>query len=427
MEEAGRSRTKHFDMYSKQSDALSEGYFSWGAPLSLQPRGSEMHQIPYPHFALIAIDGRGCVKYHTSQSLERHCHYVFTPDVKERFMNATGEAKHHSRSHGRIEIPAPKKRRLELEEIPDISFENVDRVPLKIGDEERILDYYESAFRAFQQINCRQIAKAFIKIIEPRKQVKHPYNGGRGASGEKGDPEKTKPDWWPAGVIHREPDHLKKPERIRLLVHIIRNLRKSHNITTEKLEEAGRDVKRQIKPRERWEILEEIYAVRRMEESFERGEIDAKTVIYVVNRDSSAKSERDSECLSDCGHSSLEGKETFLPPAMSRYPKDTEDNIPAIKYLPPSDFVPSPIEQAASPAVTADTWSFQQSPFHPVGYDVLPSQSIPPVTAAELHMRLPTQFDYVPLAAPSFQPGPIGHSQLLPPSHQESEAIPYFK
>lgn len=166
-------------------------------------RDAEIPQLPYTHFALIAIDRRGCVQYHTSKSLEKHCRHIFTPDVKERFIHATGV-------YGR---PQPaKKRRLEPElEIPDVAFESVDRVPLRVGDEEKILDYYESAFRAFQQINCRQIAKAFIKIIEPRKQVKHPYNGGRGASGERGDPEKTKPDWWPAGVIHREPDHLKKP------------------------------------------------------------------------------------------------------------------------------------------------------------------------------------------------------------------------
>lgn len=87
----------------------------------------------------------------------------------------------------------------------------VSRVPLAIGDKEKVDAYYAFAFRAFQQINCRQIAKAYIKLIEPRKQVKHPYNGGKGIPGEKRDPEKTKPDWWPVGVAHREPDHLKKP------------------------------------------------------------------------------------------------------------------------------------------------------------------------------------------------------------------------
>ena len=62
-------------------------------------------------------------------------------------------------------------------------------------------------------------------------------------------------------------------ERIRLLIHIFRKLGKSRGITADKLEEAGRDAQRQIKPRERLEILDEIYRVIRMEESYERGEI----------------------------------------------------------------------------------------------------------------------------------------------------------
>ena len=85
-----------------------------------------------------------------------------------------------------------------------------ERIALMIGDTEKVMAYYDTALKHFQQLNCRKTAKAFIKVIEPRKQVKHPYNGGKGSAGEKGDPEKTKPEWWPKGVIHREPDHLRK-------------------------------------------------------------------------------------------------------------------------------------------------------------------------------------------------------------------------
>lgn len=84
-------------------------------------------------------------------------------------------------------------------------------IGLEIGDEGKVLEYYENALKHFQQINCRLIAKAFIKFIEPRKQVKHPYNGGKPrGTGQKGDPEKTKPGWWPTNVNHKEPDHLRK-------------------------------------------------------------------------------------------------------------------------------------------------------------------------------------------------------------------------
>jgi hypothetical protein len=62
------------------------------------------------------------------------------------------------------------------------------------------MDYYERAFKNLQQINCRVVAKEFIKFIEPRKQRKHPYKGG----------DQCKPEWWPADVMHKEPDHILK-------------------------------------------------------------------------------------------------------------------------------------------------------------------------------------------------------------------------
>lgn len=93
----------------------------------------------------------------------------------------------------------------------DAMDDEMELVPLRIGDTGTVRAYYESAFKRLQQLNCRMLAKGFIKLIEPRKQVRHPYNGGKGAGpGDRGDPEKTKPDWWPRDVIHKEPDHLRK-------------------------------------------------------------------------------------------------------------------------------------------------------------------------------------------------------------------------
>lgn len=93
----------------------------------------------------------------------------------------------------------------------------IRRTAIRVGDEPRMRKYYEKAFEAFQQLNCRVIAKAFIKLVEPRKQVNHPYNGRKSASGsspeQRVDPELTKPKWWPTGVTHKEPDHLLKAGR----------------------------------------------------------------------------------------------------------------------------------------------------------------------------------------------------------------------
>jgi hypothetical protein len=167
-------------------------------------------------------------------------------------------------------------------------------VPLRIGDTQKVLGYYEGALKHFQQLNCRMVAKAFIKFIEPRKQVRHPYNGGKpppgSAPGTTGDPEKTKPEWWPPGVMHKEPDHLRKEcmsspisihysaqsnvniDRIELLLHIVRKLG-NHGITADKLKEVAGDTKRSLKHPSHVEIIYEILRVRKMEERFERGEV----------------------------------------------------------------------------------------------------------------------------------------------------------
>lgn len=114
---------------------------------------------------------------------------------------------------------------------PDFGYESMSlpsssACVIRVDDEARLKKYYEKAFDSFQQLNCRVIAKAFIKLVEPRKQVNYPYNGRRASSSPGGerraDPEMTKPPWWPAGVTHKEPDHLLKPGMLFVLeIHMI--------------------------------------------------------------------------------------------------------------------------------------------------------------------------------------------------------------
>ncbi|KAL1967687.1 hypothetical protein VTN77DRAFT_2944 [Rasamsonia byssochlamydoides] len=326
-----------------------EDYTAWDAPNMVLAR----HTLS--HYALIYMDNIGNVRVEESPAVRELSQGFFTPELREKFLKVVrAKANAHrtmpmgphrpifndddvtfSTSNFSFDYAAKlpnqdgdlggwqpvrqAKRRKGLtrdsaldmqyiDGIPDgpteetTLYSTVDRVPLEVGDEEKVKAYYEMALKHFQQLNCRQMAKAFIKFIEPRKQVKHPYNGGRpppGAPpGEKGDPEKTKPEWWPAGVVHKEPDHLKKDQRLRLLVHIIRNLGK-YGITSDKLKEVAYDAKRQIKPPERMEILDEIFRVRKLEERLERQEVDPTTVIYVVNRDPGLKNDKDSDGCSD--------------------------------------------------------------------------------------------------------------------------------
>ncbi|KIR28749.1 hypothetical protein I307_03085 [Cryptococcus deuterogattii 99/473] len=74
--------------------------------------------------------------------------------------------------------------------------------------QEEVAPYFAKRFAAVQQDTCKLVAKAWIKVIEPKKQSKFPYNKG----------ENAKPKWWPDGVPHRAPDHLSKEHMTKPLV-----------------------------------------------------------------------------------------------------------------------------------------------------------------------------------------------------------------
>ncbi|OQD78068.1 hypothetical protein PENANT_c092G10202 [Penicillium antarcticum] len=124
--------------------------------------------------------------------------------------------------------------------------QNKSNSSIPLRDSKFLRQYYEKVFKNLQQTNCRVIAKVYVKIVEPRKQVQYPYNGRRTVGGitYQMSPEETKPPWWPPGVSHREPDHLSKAERIALLVHILCDLRLSHGITAQKLKVAEQPSRR---------------------------------------------------------------------------------------------------------------------------------------------------------------------------------------
>lgn len=85
---------------------------------------------------------------------------------------------------------------------------------LRIGNNEDVWKFYEQRFKSIQQTACKTIAKAWIKLIAPKKQSNHPYTGQ----------EAKAPDWWPKPtgstkeerVRHKEPDHLHKPGTLLL-------------------------------------------------------------------------------------------------------------------------------------------------------------------------------------------------------------------
>lgn len=78
---------------------------------------------------------------------------------------------------------------------------------IDVADQDSLRQFYLNAFEAFQQLNCRVIAKSYIKAIEPNKKINFPYNKG----------DSKKPKWWPSHVWHKEPDHLPKKRKSDLL------------------------------------------------------------------------------------------------------------------------------------------------------------------------------------------------------------------
>lgn len=81
--------------------------------------------------------------------------------------------------------------------------------PLVIGDAAEVEKYYKGRFKDMQQSSCKVMGKAFVKLVEPKKQTHHPYI--------KGDTQA--PPWWPPttgenSVRHKEPDHLLKPGKL---------------------------------------------------------------------------------------------------------------------------------------------------------------------------------------------------------------------
>ncbi|CAN3354971.1 hypothetical protein DICA0_C07800 [Diutina catenulata] len=78
---------------------------------------------------------------------------------------------------------------------------------------DELVAHYRNLLAGMSQLVCKDLAKQWIKIVQPNKQATFPYKFK----------EDSKPPWWPRHVAHVEPDHMDKEGRIDLLISIIRN------------------------------------------------------------------------------------------------------------------------------------------------------------------------------------------------------------
>ncbi|EAQ91951.1 hypothetical protein CHGG_00186 [Chaetomium globosum CBS 148.51] len=101
-----------------------------------------------------------------------------------------GPSRKRQRRQGRM--------RYELDDAPSIIVNS--RKTLMVGDAKAVMEFYGRSFTEIQQDACKEVAKAFVKILCPKKRRTFPYAKGDAAA----------PDWWPDRVRHVEPDHLRK-------------------------------------------------------------------------------------------------------------------------------------------------------------------------------------------------------------------------
>ncbi|KAI9818465.1 MAG: hypothetical protein M1827_000524 [Pycnora praestabilis] len=164
----------------------------------------------------------------------------------------------------------------EDEDEEDDEVQEVGTRELRVGDRVEMDKFYDTKFLQLLQVNCKWVAKQWIKVIEPKKQTKYPYNGGKDK-----DPEKTKPPWWPRSIQHKEPDHNGKPDRVILLQACLRT-RNDHCKSVKDLEKSTKDSTERI-TQDKGSVLKEIVRVRKKEEAFEDGAIDHDATIVVAN------------------------------------------------------------------------------------------------------------------------------------------------
>lgn len=216
------------------------------------------------------------------------------------------------------------------EESQEETMSVMTRRGLKIGDSQAVYDFYEQRFKNCQQSACKLIAKAWVKVLAPKKQSTHPYTGS----------DERAPEWWPKPwgtskeerVRHKEPDHLYKRERVHLLIHILRlavepakrqlpDLQKL-NINVKKIEDATwealsgwlaeSEANSSKKP---W--ISDIFRVARMEERYRDGMLDGSAAVYVAT-DEGAATGHGSE--NDEMRGVQEDEEDLTPPRAPRAP-----------------------------------------------------------------------------------------------------------
>lgn len=222
---------------------------------------------------------------------------------------------------------------------------------------------------------------------------------------------------------------LSPTDRIELLLHIIRKLG-AYGITADKLKDVAGDTKRSLKHASHVEIIYEILRVRKMEERFERGEVDANMVVYTMNRGPSPKGDEEDDSSSTSV--TIEEPEHInqgLMTPISSFDQTSTSLTTPIDTIPPTRSLPGSFSMAEP--LTFENPTRQDRPYYttpPQYTDSFSSQSMlsTPVTAEMIspHDVSVSAFDYsahntYPNSTPD-QRGVNGHYDTWTPSFRHN-------
>ncbi|KAK5001250.1 hypothetical protein LTR66_000026 [Elasticomyces elasticus] len=98
---------------------------------------------------------------------------------------------------------------------------------ITIGNREEVTKFLRQRLEMIQQLPCKEISTAWLKAIVPKKQSHYPYTESNAKKAppkrlQDGQKPRVLPFWPIDKVRYIEPHHLKKTERIELMLHLIR-------------------------------------------------------------------------------------------------------------------------------------------------------------------------------------------------------------
>ncbi|KUJ07360.1 uncharacterized protein LY89DRAFT_742991 [Mollisia scopiformis] len=458
--------------------------------------------IPFKEFGLIVRLETGEDKVYSSLALARFRDTIFTEKFKQDFHRSIRKAlaptypsptafhqdvmfndfdadgssggynrKHSSSGESSSEYNRRVHRKIEVSDNDDTPvLENAQQ--LMIGDSGEVEKFYHKRFQDMQQSSCKVIGKAFVKLMEPKKQTHHPYTKGNDRA----------PPWWPSTtgdnkVRHIEPDHILKPERIRLLVHILRMVVEPANKQHPSIEKLGLNVKKleevTMEAMYNWfndkeypnnarkkPFLNEIFKIARAEEMYKNGEIDKSTCFSVMYSERLGTDDSDNESIAastpflevvspTTGHNShmLDDTMRMRHPTRSSVHNQMEEqpqyndfgNYRNMGFHPQSpciqdrqSFVSTPKYSSPQPQVY-NNWSMVSNSGGQSFYTTSPQQNLPPSSGpylplpnAQPQIHRPPQlpnydYDTSPGPGDSLRTGSIGHP------HPHQQHMPVFE